>query len=268
MHFLFSSLNLHLDTEAIVETFIERGTRFSIEVGTEVAPKIIRWTSWGNGPFQQSYALVSADGITLVDPVRPKMPEVVDALDQYLENGVVSVVSTPPFHQRHVFWFRQRYGAPVYIPEKAAENYEGKRNELYGSGDEIPGGCTAVHVGGENEEMVLLWKASPRKAVLIAGDAINGQTESGGFDGALEAPFHQVGGIRLRLEGRLTAREMRRKFEPLLDHTFHLILSGHNPKGITKEPKEALNAVLASGKHEVLDYKDGVCTFLWRDLRS
>ncbi len=77
--------------------------------------------------------------------------------------------------------------------------------------------------------MVLLWKASQGKTVLIAGDAINGQTEPGGFDGAVEAAFHQVGGIRLRLEGKLTAREMTKRFEPLLDHTFSLILSGHHP---------------------------------------
>ena len=247
-------------------TYIQRGTRISVEVGTESNPKIVRWSTWGNGPFQQSYALFSKDGIALVDPVRPKVEAAVDHLDRLFDQGVAAVISTTPFHERHIFWFRQRYGAAVHIPDRAADAYPGKRNEIYQSGDTLPGGCEAVYVGGTNEEMVLLWKATAKKTVLIAGDAINGQTDAGGFDGEMQAPFHQVGGIRLRLEGKLTAAEMRKRYASLLDHSFDLILTGHNPKGITRNPKGALQRVLKSGKHDILDYGEGVCTYLWMDI--
>ena len=54
-----------------MQTFIERGTRFSVEVGTEEKPEVIRWTNWGNGPLQQCFALMTGEGTVLIDPGRP-----------------------------------------------------------------------------------------------------------------------------------------------------------------------------------------------------
>ena len=45
-----------------MKTFIERGTRFVTEVGADENPDVIRWTNWGNGPFQQCFALMTDEG--------------------------------------------------------------------------------------------------------------------------------------------------------------------------------------------------------------
>lgn len=92
------------------------------------------------------------------------------------------------------------------------------------------GGVRALSTGDSTGEMMLLWPAPGGKRILINGDTIYGQSLPGGFDGDHEHFGMQVGGIRLRMEGRVDAEEMRRRFGRVLDLEFDVILNGHNPK--------------------------------------
>ena len=254
-----------------MHTFIQRGTRIRTEVGTDERPEVVRWTTWDGGPFKQSYALISPEGTVLVDPVRPIRPDKGPALppsvfEQYTGRKHIAVVCTTPFHERNIYWFRENTGAPIYLPREAASAFEGEPDHLYEDGDVLPGGARALSTGDETGEMMLLWQTPAGKQVLFSGDTINGQSAVGGFDGTVEASWLQVGGIRLRMEGKVDADEMKQRYERLLDVEFDIILNGHNPKPIDQNPKGALRKVLTEGTHEFFEYEAGACSFLWVDL--
>ena len=59
-------------------TYLERGTRMWVELGTPDAPELVQWTSWLPHPwmtsfvrYHQSYAVLSNQGAVLIDPWEP-----------------------------------------------------------------------------------------------------------------------------------------------------------------------------------------------------
>jgi len=250
-----------------VHTFIDRGTRINIEIGTDEQPELIRWTSWnGGGDLQQSYVLKSSDGIIWIDPVRPKHKDALHTLNRLADGPPIAIISTTPFHERNIYWFRQNYGAPIFVPKKRASEYDGSPDHFFDNGDLLPNGVKACWVGDAQQgEMILHWQAPKGEQLLICGDAIYGQSNAGDFDGAPEDFWFQVGGIRL-YGSHIGESQMRRQFESLLDLDFERIVNGHNPKAIDQDPKSALRKVLEDGAYEVSP--SGANAYLWVDLRE
>ena len=253
-----------------MRTFIQRGTRIQTEVGTDERPEVVRWTTWDGGPLKQSYALISKEGTVLVDPVRPIRPDKTLALppsifEQYTGRKHLAIICTTALHERNIYWFRENYGIPIYVPKETAFAFEGKPDQVYEDGAILPAGAQALWIGAHQKgEMVLHWRAPGGAQILICGDAIYGQSSPGAFDGAPETFWHQIGGIRLFSEGRIGESEMRGRYERLLDLEFERILNGHNPKPIDQHPKDALQKVLQEGAYEF--HPSGSCTYLWLDL--
>ena len=253
-----------------MHTFIQRGTRIQTEIGTDERPEVVRWTTWDGGPLKQSYALISAEGTVLVDPVRPLRPDKTLALPplifkQYTGHKHLAVICTTALHERNIYWFRENYGIPIYVPREVASAFESKPDQVYEDGDILPAGVQALWIGAHQKgEMVLHWRAPGGVQILICGDAIYGQSSRGAFDGASETFWHQIGGIRLFSEGRVEESEMRSRYECLIDLEFERILNGHNPKAIDQHPKDALRKVLQEGAYEL--HPSGSCTYLWLDL--
>jgi hypothetical protein len=199
----------------------------------------------------------------LVDPIRPIGQNAVARFEKYCCCDKIGIVCTNPNHERNVYWFRENYGAPIFMPKRGTSEFEGKPNHLYEDGDMLPGGVRALALG-DSGEMVLHWQALGGTRILISGDAIYGQSSPGGFEGATEEFWMQVGGIRLLQGGKLGEDEMKRDFEPLLDLDIDIILNGHNPKPIDQEPKVAIQKVLKEGTLDIRAEWD--CTYLWIDL--
>ena len=248
-----------------MQTFIMSGTRFHSEFGPDDSPEVLRWSTWQDGPFQQSYAIRTDSGIVLVDPVRPVFSEATDALDSLLGGNPYTITCTTQAHERDVAWFRERYGCPIYAPAGSERAFETcSPDEVYDDEDRLPGNLQAISSGDRTvPEMLLHWQSpETEKGVLFSGDAINGQTNAGGFDGAIEDPFHQVGGIRLRHWGDSSKSHMQQCFKHLLDLRIDLILTGHNPKPIERDALGAISRVLQEGTHETIE----VSSFLWIHL--
>ena len=129
-----------------METVIQYGTGFLVEIGTEPKPGLVRWTTWGNNDIQQSYLLSTSDGSILVDPIQPIGRQARNALKEYADGRFQSVVCTSPNHERDVEWFCKRFRIPVYGPEldPAKSRIRLKSDELYRDGDLLPGNIRAI----------------------------------------------------------------------------------------------------------------------------
>ncbi len=246
-----------------MRTFIERGTRFLTEVGTDEKPDVVRWTNWGYGTLQQSFALMTTEGVVLIDPGRP-VGSGVDALDEIIGDTVAAVVCTTALHERNIYWFRERYGARIYVPKAGLHEFLEVPDHVFADGDALPGSVKAVRTLGAMGETVLHWTSPGETNMLLCGDAIYGQSIPGAFDSTEEQLWMQVGGVRLMLGGVVDEDEMKQRYEPLLALDFDLILNGHNPRAIDCDPKGALEKVLSEGVYE--GYGNGACSYLWVDL--
>ena len=129
-----------------METVIQYGTRFLVEIGTKPKPGLVRWTTWGNNDIQQSYLLSTSDGSILVGPIQPIGRQALNALKEYADGRFQAVVCTSPNHERDVEWFCKRFRIPVYGPEldPAKSRIRLKSDELYRDGDLLPGNIRAI----------------------------------------------------------------------------------------------------------------------------
>ena len=246
-----------------IEHYTLIGVRIATELGTDAEPEIVRVSQFTEGPFQQSYILKCEGGSVLIDPMRPKPRE---GEQPFLDRigDCQGIVLTTALHERNVYWFRERLDAPIYCPEQGVGQLDGTIDHAYSEGDELPGGLSSFWVGEEERgDAPLLWKSPSGSRILFAGDAINGQTEPGGFNGAVEAFWMESGRIRLRLDGDVGKEEFEGRFLNLRDVSFDLILNGHNPKPI-ENGQSALRKVLDEGD---IDSPEGfTCTYLVCDL--
>ena len=233
-------------------TFIACGTRIGVEVGSEREPEIVRWTVWGNGDLQQSFLLLTKDGAVLVDPVEPTSKDALAALRAYAGGSFRAIVNASALHERGVEFFKKRFKVPLYGPQASPprSKFFKKVDELYDEGDALPGGIEAIGSGDANGEMWLYWQTPRGKRVLINADTIYGQSRRGGLDGATSSYWMQEGGIRLRMSGKISHREMRRRYGKLDEVPIDIILNGHNPLPLDENPKAAIERVLAEGHFE------------------
>lgn len=246
-----------------MDTFIERGTRTVVEVGSKQRPRLVRWTTWGNRvDIQQSFILRTSEGAVLVDPVQPIGKGAWDSVKRFTGEPILAVVCTSPFHERDADLFRDHLKIPVFGPKLTPprSRLRQRSDELYDDGDMLPGGIQAIWSGDKLGEMWLYWKAN-RSKVLICADTIYGQTQRGGFDGATVSYWLQEGGIRLRMNGKVDLSEMRERYGRLQSYELDLVMNGHNPRPI-QNPIDALKKVLTRGELEV--HPKGVLRFCGR----
>ena len=258
-----------------MKTFIVHGTRFGVEVGTDSAPEMIRWSTWISGQdpgatrvcdeLMQSHALFTNEGVVLVDPARPM--DVSLSYFEELTGGVFkAIVCTTPWHERDLGWFQDRYGAPICVPKIGIGYFDVKPDVEYSDKSVLPGSIEAVWAGGKTlGEMVLCWKSARGTRVLVAGDSIYGQSDTGGFGGAEVRFWNQVGGVRLYRYGLIAEDELRESFRRLLEIECDIIVNGHNPLPIHNQPANALAEVVENGTYQVLEdaEEEPVCSYLW-----
>lgn len=129
-----------------------------------------------------------------------------------------AIFLTTAMHERNAYWFRERTGAPIFCPRQSVDLLDGTIDHAYGEDEALPGGLEGFWTGDDREgDAVLRWTASDGTRVLFAGDAINGQTKPGRFDGAVEPFWMRSGSIRLRLPGQVPAETFGARFERLRD---------------------------------------------------
>jgi glyoxylase-like metal-dependent hydrolase (beta-lactamase superfamily II) len=149
-------------------------------LGTEDQPALVRWSTWWNRPSNfDSYALLTAAGPVLVDPVEPA-PDMADALWGRLGSRPVAAVLTNDMHERDAYAIRQRWDVPVWAPAAGLRErggvFDGLPDHLYEDGASLPGGLRAIKVAGKFAgDTMLLWSSPTGQRVLFTGDAINGQ---------------------------------------------------------------------------------------------
>lgn len=258
-----------------MKTFIVHGTRFGVEAGTDSEPEIVRWSTWISGQdpgatrvcdqLMQSYALFTREGVVLIDPARP-----MDVSLSYFEGltggKFKAVVLTTPWHERDSKWFQARYGTPIYGPKIGVDYFDAKPDMEYSDKTVLPGSIEAVWAGDKTlGEMALSWESSEGIRVLIAGDSVYGQSDTGGFGGVEVRFWNQVGGVRLYRYGLIAEDELRKSFRRLLEVKCDVILNGHNPLPIHDQPMKALVEVVENGTYQILEdtAEEPVCSYLW-----
>jgi hypothetical protein len=182
-----------------------RQTRVSIDLGTDIRPQLIRWSTWlpvaASGGTHESYALLTVDGPVLIDPHQPA-DYAADLLWALLGQLPTATVLTNDWHERDSYSLRERFGTQVWAPAAGQParggDLEGRPDHYYEEGVVLPGGLRATKIEGRMPgDTMLLWPADAsddrgagqqgdlrqqhdasdkgRPGVLFTGDALNGQ---------------------------------------------------------------------------------------------
>ncbi len=124
-----------------------------VELGTESAPALIRWSVRGRA----SYWLRTAQGPVLIDP------QVSDSsgIEQSLalpEEAPIATVLTNDWHERDAYRLHDRWGTPVWaptagLPERGGE-LEGTPDHVYEEGTALPGGCAPKPFRAPSQENI------------------------------------------------------------------------------------------------------------------
>ena len=115
-----------------------------------------------------SYALVTPEGVVLIDPMKPTRAALksLDAL-----GDPIGVFLTNANHDRDAHWFRKEHEIQVYAQEKATADCDSKIDVLVMDGEKLPGGLRAIHIPGIcSSETAFYTKQSG--GILILGDAV------------------------------------------------------------------------------------------------
>ncbi|HSI96728.1 MAG TPA: hypothetical protein VK926_00055 [Gaiellaceae bacterium] len=191
----------------------------------EVAPDVYHWRIENDligGEWSSSHAVRAAEGSVLVDPVLLAA----DALGRL--EPVVAVVLTAACHQRSAWRYRQRFGAPVWLP-RGSRATEEEPDELYGDGDLVPGGLRAVHTPGpELPHYSLLLEREP--AVLFSPDLVMLDRRRGELV-FVPAQYHE------------DPAETRRSVEHAAELDFEILCLSHGPP--VSDGPTALRGLLA-----------------------
>ena len=254
-------------------TYLERGTRMWVELGTPDAPELVQWTSWLPHPwmtsfvrYHQSYAVLSNQGAVLIDPWEP-VESAQSAFFELIGDKLAAVVITNAWHERGAYDFRGHYGIPVYAPVHGTEELEGQPDELYGEKDILPGALKVQWTGDEfGGDSILYWQSPNSEQVLFAGDAVQVQFRQP----LAERPRYQPGLKRSyglwQHRGETFVRE---SLSQVLRLEFTHLYGAHNPVPL-KDPKAALTEILDEGEYversfRELDQEIGRCYLMLRE---
>lgn len=190
----------------------------------ELAPGFWRWTAfhpdWQPGaswPHEVGCVyLETAGSVILVDPLVPGEPEARETFLSHLDADVerngkpVAILLTNSWHERSAGELAERYGATVWLQERAAAQLDTPVSNPFSAGDVLPGGVIAVDAQPADE--TLYW--FPEQRALVPGDALLGNDD---------------GGLRVSPDGLDAASETDLKvaLRGLLDLPVELVLVSH-----------------------------------------
>jgi hypothetical protein len=210
-------------------------SRVVVELGTEQHPELVRYCvrPVGSGTFD-SYALRTAAGWVLLDPLRPT-PEGADRLPRLIREPPAATVLTSDVHERFCYAVRQQWGTPVWGPVLGQRDsaYGGHPDHFYTEGDSLPGGLRPLKLAGLwRGDHALLWSASGGSGgerVLFNGDVLNGQLEP---DLAPEDHYRREPGLYFGARPRYVERHanpaaLKASLERLLTEELDLIAGAH-----------------------------------------
>ena len=159
-----------------------RRTSAGVELGTEGAPVLVRWSNWAPRFGSQedvAYALRTAAGPVLVDPELPAAGQA-GRVGRLVGRPPVATLLTSDRHERDAYAIRARWGTPVWapaagLPERSGER-TGRPDHAFEDGALLPGGVLALRIPGgwTGAEVALLWAAPGGARVLFTGDLLNG----------------------------------------------------------------------------------------------
>lgn len=160
--------------------YAEDGLDMYLELGTEIAPVLVRWSMASpGGSRHDGYALMSNEGPVLIDP--PFRTDAAAArVLAVLGARPCATVLTDDWHERSCYAVRELWGTPVWgpaagLPERGGE-LDGRPDHAYELGTPLPGGLRALSVEGVFAgEHVLWWRAPTGEGVLFTGDTLSGQ---------------------------------------------------------------------------------------------
>jgi hypothetical protein len=198
----------------------------TIAIGAdEVVPGLWHWTVHDERIdfVSDSYALTSADGVVLIDPL-PLAEESLRAI-----GAVAAICLTCGSHQRSAWRLRRELGVPVHTPALAREIDE-EPDARYGDGDGLPGSLRAVFTpGAGTTQHTLLRTGEP--AIAVCPDLL----------------------VRPEGKGHLRRVEdydpdlAQRSIERLLELEFSILCLTHGGV-VSEDPKAAVRAVLELGE--------------------
>ena len=228
----------------------EVSIRSYVELGTPLQPVLVRWSTWRARPGNfDSYALLTADGPVLLDPVDPPAGSG-DPLWSLIGRPPRATVLTNDWHERDAYAIRARWGAPVWAPaaglrERGGE-LDGRPDHTYEDGGTLPGGLRAVKIAGKFAgDSVLVWLAPTDEHVLFTGDAINGHFNP---DNPLVHPARGAPGLYLGAGSfylRLADPDaLKASLRPLLAQPLDMICGAHG-EPYRHNAREALARLVA-----------------------
>ena len=191
----------------------------------EVVPGLWHWrisNSNIGGHTSSSQALLTREGLVLIDPVR-----VDDAALGALPRPLATYL-TARCHQRAAWRYRRELGAEVWLPADATEADE-QPDHTYVDGERLPGGLKAFRTPGpEWPHYCFLYEDDP--GILFCSDLV-GADDTGTLH-FIDPRFHE------------DPAATRVSVEKLLDLPFEVLCLDHGAP-ITDDPKTAIRDVLA-----------------------
>lgn len=135
----------------------------------QIVPGLLGWHLHDDRIDARSdaYALVAPPSIVLVDPL-PLSERALRSLDRL--GRVRAVCLTGSCHQRSAWRYRARYAVPVHAPAGSV-GLEQEPDFLYGAGEGLPGGLTAIHAPGPARSHYALYSPM-RGGVLFCADVL------------------------------------------------------------------------------------------------
>jgi hypothetical protein len=190
----------------------------------EVVPGLWHWSISNSnigGHTSSSQALLTREGLVLVDPVRLD-PAALGALPRPM-----ATLLTARCHQRAAWRYRRELGAEVWLPADA-EAPDERPDHTYQDGDRLPGGLRAFRTPGpEWPHYSFHYEGDP--GIVFCSDLLGADAE--GRLHFIDPAFHE------------DPAATRTSVERLLDLRFGVLCLDHGAP-VADDPKGAIRALL------------------------
>jgi hypothetical protein len=190
----------------------------------EVVPGLWHWrisNSNIGGHTSSSQALLTREGLVLIDPVRLD-PAALGRLPRPM-----AILLTARCHQRAAWRYRREFGAEVWLPEDASAADEAP-DRTYADGDRLPGGLRAFRTPGpERPHYSFLYDGEP--GILFCSDLLSADDE--GRLHLVNPAYHE------------DPAATRTSVEKLLERDFEVLCLDHGAP-LKDDPKAAIRALL------------------------